>query len=1483
MVIHQKPPMTTHQKQKTGPVASTPTTTKSSNQPRKEPGPSVYRCHQCSETFENREEHYVHRMRTHYQIGGGGLQARPWGDNSPPWEMEDGTVNQPLWDNYEANTPYILEQHRPGPVQSFYNFPIENDVTVDQLMRFSEEIYRRQQHAFRINLTFGVILRNRETGEYRYFIPLTNKTAMENPVYISKSTDLRRLRLRLSRLDLTTELLRNRPDTKWIPVLITNVLFFVYSTHYPVGTGVVLPDYLLRKDSLYPLVKNRNTGKAYKDDLCTFRCLALHRGYDIKSIDGAARAYYQQWVEFKRLEKEEEDEEEVHVVSLEEFPEFEAQFLVNLEVYSLEEDGGARSIYKSRGRYDTSLYVNLYENHLSYIRDFVVYAKKFQCKTCDRHFKRSNGLHRHQQVCTNQTKLVYPGGFYKPFESIFEQLDAFGIHVPEDQRTFPWFACFDFEALLKPVNESTTGNLTWVQQHVPISVSICSNVEGFTEPLCIVEPDQDKLVEAMVASLLEIGAKSNELAEEKWGWVLEEIESKLQSGDIGLEAVLNTLTKADDAEEEDEEEAEEEDECKPLRKLYGQFQGYMTQLPVLGFNSAKYDLNLIKQRLAKHLNLHDSTGTFVVKKNNSYTCISTPELKFLDISQFLAAGSSYAAFLKAYNVEQHKGFFAYDYFDDISKLEETALPPHEAFYNTLKEKNISEEEYLYCQQVWKENHMTTFRDFLVWYNNLDVQPFVSAVERLQQFYFEKGIDVFKTAISVPGIARQLLFQSARQLNASFALCDRSNADLYETIKQNIVGGPSIIFTRHHCAGRTRIRGDKPCAAILGFDANGLYLHCLGLPLPISSFVRRKAETGFRPENRDKFAMAYYWMDWLRHSKGYPILHRMNHGSEVRIGKYPVDGFRPASEGEDQPTCYQFQGCYWHGHECDVTRNVKNPQWWKTREAKFKRTKETTEYLKKRGCHVVEMWECQFKKYCKLNPRIYAFIDSQRPSYFQKHKGQITKDAILKGVAQAGLFGMVEVDIEVPDRWPEYFSHPVMTPHEYFREMSPLFCTTDVPFDVIGEHMQDHVRKHELSAAPRRLLVGGMKARQMLIATPLLKWYLEHGMVVTKIYQVVEYQQQRCFQDFVKEVSDARRRGDVDKNTTILADTMKVIGNSAYGSLIMDKTKHRVMSYVQGENQTCLKVNDPRFRKLDCLDAEEEYYEIEMGKRKIKLDLPTQLGYFVLQYAKLQMLQFYFDFMDVYVDRSDFEYCEMDTDSAYMAISGSTLDDVIKPEMREKYERGLKGFCTDEDIEADGNFHWFPRTCCGKHTKYDMRTPGLFKLEYRGDEMIGLCSKTYIVRKTKTIRPTSTRVTAHRLLCRSKRRKSKRLRIKTHHTNEYKFSSKGITKRNVRAPMTIFRSVLRTGTPKSGINRGFRVRHNAIFTYTQERRGFSYFYCKRRVLDDGIHTEPLDLTLCPIHPKVVEDEEQEEEEEEEEEVEVNDQKLIYMLATMTDRL
>ena len=438
-------------------------------------------------------------MKAHYQVGGA-LQPCPWNDANAPWIREG--EDQQLQEVYDANAPLILEPHNLGPLRSVYNFYI----TLFQLMGFADNIYNREQRAFRLNIVFGVILQHRETGQYRYFVPYNNNGIFERPFYLSKRADLNRLRLR--RVEIVEELLRHRPNTKWLPVLMTNVHYIVFNTNYPIGQGQ-LPDYLLKKDFLYLLLKNRQTRKWYTDNLCAFRCLALHRGHDIKSIEGPAQDFYKQWSD--------QPAKEFEGLNFEDFPAFEILFFVNLEVYNLTEDGFAHSVYKSRGQHGSTMYVNLYQNHLSYIRDFAIYAKKYQCKTCEHHFDRSFNLHRHQRSCDKKTNFVYPGGFYQSTESIFEKLEQYNIHVPEKERFFPRFICYDLEALLEPVDDRPTVMLQWTQRHVPVSVSICSNVQGYTEPTCIVEEFQDRLVETMVGQMKKLASRVFELAEDKCG------------------------------------------------------------------------------------------------------------------------------------------------------------------------------------------------------------------------------------------------------------------------------------------------------------------------------------------------------------------------------------------------------------------------------------------------------------------------------------------------------------------------------------------------------------------------------------------------------------------------------------------------------------------------------------------------------------------------------------------------------------------------------------------------------------------------------------------------------------------------------------------------------------------------------------------------------------------------------------------------------
>ena len=80
-----------------------------------------------------------------------------------------------------------------------------------------------------------------------------------------------------------------------------------------------------------------------------------------------------------------------------------------------------------------------------------------------------------------------------------------------------------------------------------------------------------------------------------------------------------------------------------------------------------------------------------------------------------------------------------------------------------------------------------------------------------------------------------------------------------------------------------------------------------------------------------------------------------------------------------------------------------------------------------------------------------------------------------------------------------------------------------------------------------------------------------------------------------------------------------------------------------------------------------YYEVEKTKKKINLGLPIHIGVFILNYAKLHMLEFYYDFLDYYLSREDFQILEMDTDSNYLGITAENMEDLIKPELKEQFE------------------------------------------------------------------------------------------------------------------------------------------------------------------------------------------------------------------------
>ena len=92
-------------------------------------------------------------------------------------------------------------------------------------------------------------------------------------------------------------------------------------------------------------------------------------------------------------------------------------------------------------------------------------------------------------------------------------------------------------------------------------------------------------------------------------------------------------------------------------------------------------------------------------------------------------------------------------------------------------------------------------------------------------------------------------------------------------------------------------------------------------------------------------------------------------------------------------------------------------------------------------------------------------------------------------------------------------------------------------------MQQHIQTEKLLFKKSRLLISGMSAKDILLSTSLLKWYMTKGMVVTKVSEVLEYCVGRPFHQFMEDVTRQRKEGARDPSKKIIAEMWKLIGNS----------------------------------------------------------------------------------------------------------------------------------------------------------------------------------------------------------------------------------------------------------------------------------------------------------------------------------------------------
>ena len=210
------------------------------------------------------------------------------------------------------------------------------------------------------------------------------------------------------------------------------------------------------------------------------------------------------------------------------------------------------------------------------------------------------------------------------------------------------------------------------------------------------------------------------------------------------------------------------------------------------------------------------------------------------------------------------------------------------------------------------------------------------------------------------------------------------------------------------------------------------------------------------------------------------------------------------------------------------------------------------YIQEEGFPVTEMWQCEWWRLYKTTTTVKLHIRKNFP-----YRRSLTEQQLLEGMKKGNLFGSVQGDIEVPENLRENFAN-----------FPPVFKNILVSKKDIGDLMKTYAEERGIRSQPRKMLISGFTLQNGTLITPLLLFYLQLGLVVTKILRFVEYTPKKCFNSSVQSAVDARRKGDENPNSSVVAETMKLLANSSYGYQIMDRSRHTVTKYLSDEKNTC---------------------------------------------------------------------------------------------------------------------------------------------------------------------------------------------------------------------------------------------------------------------------------------------------------------------------
>ena len=328
----------------------------------------------------------------------------------------------------------------------------------------------------------------------------------------------------------------------------------------------------------------------------------------------------------------------------------------------------------------------------------------------------------------------------------------------------------------------------------------------------------------------------------------------------------------------------------------------------------------------------------VLKKGNKYTVVSFDKIQLKDVLQFTAP-TSLSKFLKQWGVQETKSIFPYEKYGSVEEVwYAKTFPPYSAFYSTLKQENVTVEEYVKAKKLFDEKcalpvsdrkRWKSMLDWLKYYNLLDCRPLVQALENC----FDSFHTYFKvnalSSVSLPSLAFTAMFMQFDSNMATSASFCAKNDEIRKLFRSNVIGGLTTVTHRHinledengpHNS-RFAPNGDK-FTYVSFWDFNSMYLWSQTKEQPLTPGILWEPKSNAYTKSVMTHGVSLGQVQWINYiqqtdlcrdneSARIQVQHAYFRG-EVKKAQYTIDGYF-VKNGEEVFLEYQGKFCFLLSH------------------------------------------------------------------------------------------------------------------------------------------------------------------------------------------------------------------------------------------------------------------------------------------------------------------------------------------------------------------------------------------------------------------------------------------------------------------------------------------------------------------------------------------------------------------------------------------